>query len=478
MSKMFDFHMDEVAVQNHSWVKPGPRVTSMSEIESLALSNAVSNGRGGKGVVIVRAAGNDREAGRNANDDAYTADPRVITVAALRGDGVVASYSTPGAPILVSAPGGEQGYRSLFTTDRLGTKGLNFISFTNSDLSDYVFSSLGFTGTSAATPLVSGIAALVLSANPELTYRDAQQILILSATQTFADPDLTTNGAGLVVGHNSGFGLVNAGTAVDLARSWKNRPAMVQVTNTETSEMQIPDGALRVVVTGAAPLPTELNSILALPSLGIHLDSGTRTLPLVDAGDAVSPLQASLTGKAALIRRGGAPFSRKIQNAADAGAEFAIIYNNQDGDRLEVMAETDYVPIPAVFISQESGEALAASAATNALSASVQFAASAYEFKVRDPILCEQVQARVNLEHAQRGDLRVTLVSPSGTRSVLQRLGPLLTPVDEPWTYMTTHNFFESAQGTWRLEFSDEFLSGTGVVHSASLMISGVKIKD
>ena len=478
LAKMFQFHMDEVAVQNHSWVKPGTGLTPMSSVENLAISNAVFNGRGGKGVVIVRAAGNDRTSGRNASEDAYTADPRVITVGALRPDGIVASYSTPGAPLLVSAPGGDAGIASLFTTDRLGTKGYNYVTFPGSDLSDYVFSSLGFQGTSAATPLISGVAALLLSANPALSYRDVQQILLLASTQTSNDPDIVTNGAGFLVSHNSGFGLVNAGTAVDLARSWTPRPPLILSTNSTAGDKDIPDAGLRVGITASTALPPQLQSIVALPSLGVHAASTTESVPLVNVGDAVEPLQTNLTGKAALIQRGGAPFSQKLQNAANAGAVFAIMFNNQGSNTLEVMAETDFVSVPAVFISQSEGEALASATATNSISAQLQLNAASYDIDVPDSMLCEHVQLALNLTHPQRGDLRVTLVSPAGTRSFLQTLGPSLTPIDGSWTYMSTHHFYESARGKWRLEIIDEAPGGEGTVHSASLIISGVAIKD
>ena len=117
----------------------------------------------------------------------------------------------------MAAPSGDDEFGGLFTTDLSGTDGANWISFcpTFEYLSDYRWGSLGFKHTSAAAPLVSGVAALVLSANPGLTARDVQQVLLLSAGHAdLADPDLRTNAVGLAVSHNVGFGLVNAGEAV------------------------------------------------------------------------------------------------------------------------------------------------------------------------------------------------------------------------------------------------------------------------
>src|SRR5690606_12359166 len=105
--------------------------------------------------------------------------------------------------LLVSAPGGEFGFPTVFTTDRQGELGYN----TNPD-GDYTLNGGNFAGTSVAAPQIAGVAALLLSANTNLTYRDVQQILIQSARHTdLSDPDLTTNGAGFVVSHNVGFGI-------------------------------------------------------------------------------------------------------------------------------------------------------------------------------------------------------------------------------------------------------------------------------
>src|SRR5690606_1297074 len=137
----------------------------------------------------------------------------------------------------------------------------------NQELSDYVYNSLGFSGTSAAAPEISGIAALILSANTNLTYRDVQQILIFSARHfsSFVDPDLTTNAAGFRVSHSLGFGVPDAGHAVQLAKNWPLRPAKTNLNFAQSNSSAIPDGALRVLIFGEN-VPTNLTSIAAAPS--------------------------------------------------------------------------------------------------------------------------------------------------------------------------------------------------------------------
>jgi subtilisin-like proprotein convertase family protein len=174
-----------------------------------ALETLVSDGRGGLGTVVVFAAGNHRAGGDDVNYHNLANSRFTIAVAASDRDGEIAGYSNPGAALLVTAPGGE---RDIVTTDRTGAAG-----YRNGD---YV---LDFSGTSVSAPIVSGVVALMLEANPALGYRDVQEILAYSARQTGGPAGWRFNGAdnwnggGLHVSHDFGFGLVDAHAAVRLA---------------------------------------------------------------------------------------------------------------------------------------------------------------------------------------------------------------------------------------------------------------------
>jgi subtilisin family serine protease/subtilisin-like proprotein convertase family protein len=488
---MFQYQSNVVAVQNHSWGHVGLRLNGLTLLEEIGISNAVHQGRSGRGVIMVRSAGNDRSQGANVNDDAYPSDPRVIGVAAMRRNGRAASYSEPGACLLVGGPSTDTTEQfHLFSTDLLGTDGKNVISYFPpfQDLSGYVFDALGFSGTSAAAPHIAGIAALMLSANTNLTYRDVQQILVLASRHfDFADPDLSANGAGLLVSHNVGFGLPDAAAAVQLARSWTNRPTLTSVTLTATNPRAIPDDGLRVLISGDN-VPPNLLSIRCLPGTGPHADMPTAALPLVDVGLATNTIAASLTNKAALIERGGTNFDVKINYAARAGAAFAVVYNfatntsgsgAPGGDQLIPLAGTDYTPIPAVFIGNTDGMALKALFQTNDMArAQIHLESTNYMFSVTNTLLCEHVGVRVLSDHQLRGDIRITLVSPSGTRSVLQRYNADTNPGPADWTYYSTHHFFESSAGAWTVYFSDEYADATGTVQQVSLTIYGTQIVD
>ena len=81
-------------------------------------------------------------------------------------------------------------------------------------------------GTSYAAPVVTGVIALMLEANPALTWRDVQGILATTASQTNpTDASWVTNGAGLTHSGKYGFGLVDAHAAVRAAVAWQNYPS-------------------------------------------------------------------------------------------------------------------------------------------------------------------------------------------------------------------------------------------------------------
>ncbi len=84
--------------------------------------------------------------------------------------------------------------------------------------------------TNLATPVFSGVVALMLDANPEIGYRDVRQILALSAKKS-ADAStiwqdnhaVNGNGGTMHVSHGFSFGEVNALAAVRLAETWTRR---------------------------------------------------------------------------------------------------------------------------------------------------------------------------------------------------------------------------------------------------------------
>ncbi|MDX1953831.1 MAG: S8 family serine peptidase [Verrucomicrobiota bacterium] len=484
LAEMFQYKIQDVQIQNHSWTPPVAGLTAVSPAEDLAISNAVTAGRGGKGVIMVRASGNARQDGRNANDDAYISDPRAIAVGAVNYSGRSTSYSNPGAAILVAAPSGDNinefaFYTNLISTDLTGTDGFNYVNFED-DSADYTYATLWDAGTSAATAEISGLCALILAANPGLTYRDVQQVLINSSLH-YDDEDATAtrNAAGYLKSHTVGFGVPDAGWAIWTALAWSNRPAAVWIEQSSTQTLTLQDAGLRVEARVVSGIATNNYSWIARASLGENADLPTGYLPIVNVGLATNTPSQDLTGKGALLFRGGGPFLRKLENVQRASAEFAILANNSGGTTLETMRYTETIGIPAVFLGQNDGLTLSNLIESGAsLTVQLRTDAASYAFNITETLLTEHVGVRIRTEHPRRGDLRVVLISPTGTKSVLQAINTDNAAGPTNWTYYSTHHFYESSAGEWKVLVSDQIFNNQGSVKGVDLLIQGVPITD
>nr|WP_286186698.1 S8 family serine peptidase [Geitlerinema sp. P-1104] len=114
--------------------------------------------------------------------------------------------SLTSAAVFLNTPG-------IATTDIQGEAGTSAGNWTNQ-----------FGGTSAAAPIVSGVVALMLEVNPNLTWRDIQHILVETANrEAIHDENADWTGSSedaIRHSHQYGFGLVDADAAVAGAKSW------------------------------------------------------------------------------------------------------------------------------------------------------------------------------------------------------------------------------------------------------------------
>lgn len=239
-----------VHISNNSW---GPadlsgKLSDSSSTWRSAINTGLSTGRGGLGTLYFWAAGNGDTSGNfsgidTANFDGYANYHGVMAICAIGDDGKRAWSSEQGANLLVCAHSEGTSGVAITTTDNIGSNGYNTGS-SSSNLSDTNYTNT-FNGTSAAAPLASGVAGLVLQANPNLTYRDVRIILAQSARKNDAsDSDWATNGAGLNINHKYGFGAADANAAVTLARSWTNVASQQTFTsNTGNPGATITDGS-------------------------------------------------------------------------------------------------------------------------------------------------------------------------------------------------------------------------------------------
>ena len=226
------------AVSNNSWGSrdsgsPQP-ATSLWE---MAVEDGVTNGYGGKGVFYIFSGGNGGEDDDYSNLDEQDSFYAVTAVCAVGHDDKRSDYSEMGSNLWVCGPS---------SSGRVGQPGI-----ATTDNGNRYWGRMG--GTSASSPIVSGVVALVREANTALTWRDVRLILAASARQN----DSTNTGwevGALKYGsstdrytfnHEYGFGMVDAKAATDLAVGWTNAPDFREMTvESGTTNLQIPDAAL------------------------------------------------------------------------------------------------------------------------------------------------------------------------------------------------------------------------------------------
>ncbi|MGJ8642738.1 MAG: S8 family serine peptidase [Luteolibacter sp.] len=195
-----------------------------------ALKSAAETGRDGNGTIFTWAGGNGGDNGDNSNYDSFANSIYTIAVGATTSSAERSFYSEPGANVVICAPsnGGSLG---ITTTDNTGASG--YSTATSVIGADYTTT---FGGTSSACPAVAGAIALMLEANPNLGWRDVQEILIRTANKINpTDGDWITNGAGFNFNHDFGAGLIDATAAVDMAATWTNLETQIFATSSQSS---------------------------------------------------------------------------------------------------------------------------------------------------------------------------------------------------------------------------------------------------
>lgn len=213
------------SVINNSWSPPDPNEGGSRSFYPApqawysALDEAQSKGRSGLGAIIVKAAGNGgaalspsglrSDSADSANYDGYAQHPAVISVGAVDAFARPLTVSEPGAQVLVSAFSSQTNSPSLST----GTEVLP-------------------SGTSSAAAMVSALSALMLEANPGLTWRDLRWILATTARPIpgYDQPGISS-AQSLLRSHGYhqqvGFGLIDAGAAVQSAKSFQGLPPLM-----------------------------------------------------------------------------------------------------------------------------------------------------------------------------------------------------------------------------------------------------------
>ncbi|MCY4174878.1 MAG: S8 family serine peptidase, partial [Acidimicrobiaceae bacterium] len=228
----YSLHADEVSIRNHSWgpSEVAPR-TLLPTVIKLALENARTTGDDGQGILQIQAGGNANKSGGYTSHNRYLNDRGIVAVCGVDDQGHHFLASNQGPNLWVCAPTINDSRPGITTTDSAGRYWLDF------------------GGTSAATPIVSGVAALVRAVDRGLSWRDVKLILADSARVVDSSDSSWLSGAAKYsspssayrYSHKFGFGVVDAERAVGLAQNWTPLPDEKSVSATQNTAFTVAD---------------------------------------------------------------------------------------------------------------------------------------------------------------------------------------------------------------------------------------------
>ena len=410
-------------VVNNSWGGGGPS----SAIES-ALQWGTTQGRLGDGVMYLFATGNDYG---NVSQPAVLSSsiPGVVAVGATNNFAERSDYSNSGPEVDLVAPSNDlrAGYLAIDTTDIPGAQGY--------DPSDYTGTGAnGFGGTSSATPLATGIAALALAEldNQNIDFSPAELRLWMRN-----NTDLFGGFYDLQSGHNDdfGYGRLNAGallesigkpeisvtdsttdlidntSTVDFgdATIGQSSSQTLRIRNQGTSQLDLAALTSSSSEFSVLTQPSDLNlavgesttfEIAFHPSsAGAH--SATITIPSNDADE--TNFEVPVIGNGLIASITGTVFDdfhgNAIKDADDYGVSDLSVFLDLDSDGQLTESNTSFNESPNLPITD------------NNTTSSV--------ISVPPGTPARSVEVGVEITHSYTGDLTLSLMNPNGDTVVL-----------------------------------------------------------
>jgi subtilisin-like proprotein convertase family protein len=429
-------------VANNSWGGDPTGFTNFSDPGSpadfeggKALAEAAVTGRKGLGTVIVFSGGNDRLMGANANSENWTSSPYTIAVAAIGHHGRVASYSTPGANLLVGAPSIDIIYANV-DTDHDG---------------------INDAGEGGGDP--------VDNPGPDPEDQFAQNT-------GSHDPEETPAGENDGPAQGEGDRRESAGTRAVTEIRREGGIVTTTLMGQGVTETGARGGDYDFTFGGTSAAAPEVSAVAALmleanPRLGYR---DVQDILAITARN--SDKSAQWTINAATNWNGGG-----MHTNYDTG--FGLV----DAHAAVRLAETWTIQSTAANVVKVGGSAQVNRTVPEGgpgVSSSIQ---------VTGKEQVERAEVILDAEHPYAKDLVVTLTAPSGTQSVLLTAPASIDPdgkqalsqpyPSQPFSMTSTRHLGESSQGTWTLTMQDTGANGrTGVFENWGIVLWGRDEKD
>lgn len=209
------YKRDYIDIYSCSW---GPEDTGWDmegpgELARGQLEEGTKIGRHGKGSIFVFAAGNGGREYDSCAYNGYANSIFTITISGVSRNGSIPGYAERCSAVMATTYSQDdaEGVDSIITSDLNGTCASTFAA------------------TSAATAMASGIIALAMEVNPEVTWRDMQHLIAYSSNHDLPrSDDWMQNAAGLWVSSYFGFGLMDAVALVNYSRAWHTVPEQIK----------------------------------------------------------------------------------------------------------------------------------------------------------------------------------------------------------------------------------------------------------
>ncbi|CAO1381843.1 unnamed protein product [Diamesa hyperborea] len=237
-AKALGLNPDHIDIYSASWgpEDDGSTVDGPGPLARRAFIFGVTSGRQGKGSIFVWASGNGGRYTDSCNCDGYTNSIFTLSISSATQGGFKPWYleecsSTLATTYSSGTPGHD---KSVATVDMDGALRPDRIC------------TVEHTGTSASAPLAAGIAALAIEANPSITWRDMQYLVVLTSRSEPLEKETgwILNGFKRKVSHKFGYGLMDAGAMVSLAEKWTSVPAQHICKSREINEDRSIEGSV------------------------------------------------------------------------------------------------------------------------------------------------------------------------------------------------------------------------------------------
>lgn len=415
------------------------------------LKYGVIHGREGKGAIYVKSAGNGGS-GDWSNFEQMQTNGYFIVVGSSGANGNASSYSTRGPNVLLNAPGGaaysklvRPELHAIVTTDLAGKirgydANIPYLSDTShfrvQGNENYDYTNL-MNGTSAAAPIVSGVVALMLEANPSLTWRDVRYILAKSAFRNDAnDSSWVKNGAGHWYSTTYGFGRVDAAQAVTMSKNFVSLGGFHKMKSIKSSSYTTS------TTSSSAKATIKINEDINIEHVAIRLtlDLNSSTTQYVTqtfngSGDSTTSAIALTKGK-------------NIFNVSSVFDSNTSIKGTTDVKMIEdKLTATTYTDIATLTTDKP-----------DAVKKVIDIGKKGnYKLKIDSNATSWSIEVQSPIANTLARNVNITLTSPSGTVSTLVSAPNALSEND---TYTNTRlssiQFLdEKSSGEWKVEVKD-----------------------